>query len=64
MKQCHSASQEIPHLLLYFKIYYRVHNIPPLVSILSGINPAHNFPINFSKIHFNIILSSSHKSSK
>jgi hypothetical protein len=46
-----SASQ-ISHLLWNLKAHYRVHNSPPLVPILSHMNPLHTVPPHFPKIYF------------
>jgi hypothetical protein len=61
MEQSHSSEtdnlstgQNIPRFLWNPKFYYRVHNIPPLVCILSQVNPGHTFSPYF-KSHFNII---------
>jgi len=53
----HWASLEVPPPVLWnLKIYYRIHNSPPLIPILSQMNPVlHTFKPYFPKIHSNII---------
>jgi hypothetical protein len=60
----HSANQEIPRLLQNPKAHYRVYKSPPLARILIQINPVYNFPSCFYKIHINIILPSTPRSSE
>jgi len=51
-----SASQEIPRPIWNPKVHYCVYNGPPLVPLVSQMNPVHNFPPYFPQIHSDIIL--------
>jgi hypothetical protein len=50
------VTQKLTSILWNLKFHYHDHKIPPLVSVLSNINPVYITPSYLSKIHFNIIL--------
>jgi hypothetical protein len=45
-----AATQELPSILRNPKVHHRVHNSPPLVPILSQIDPVRTIPSCVSKI--------------
>jgi hypothetical protein len=58
------AGQEIFRLLHKPTVYYRVNKRLPVIPILSQMNPAHTLQPYFLKLHFNIVLPSTTRSSQ
>ena len=58
-----SCNQEIPQILWNPKVHFRIYKRLQPVSILSQINPVHASPSNYLKFDFNIILTSTPRSS-
>jgi hypothetical protein len=50
-----AATQEFLSILWKPKFHYRVHNSPPLVPIMSQIDPGHTIASHLCKIYFNIV---------
>jgi len=55
-RYCHSATQDTPNLSWNTRANFCVHKCLPLDRILRHTNPIHAPIINFSNVHFGIIL--------
>jgi hypothetical protein len=53
-----STYQKILRIWWNLKVHYRVHNSPPIASILSQISPVQYIPSYFFNVYFNIFLPS------